>query len=206
MDPFSDEIIGIKVQIAGLFEKCQEYQKAIDVLEIVKSDNLKWMDLLSQKGNEGKRTRVLTWCVKVSVKLGDLYACPYILETEKAEESLVWAVETVMGEKKRREVEGVKEGEGEWLSDEEEGGSLEGIFTSFSQSIGNTLTRYSACTPLRRERSPLSRSTPFPPSNNTLETNQLPHNSSNEQSLHLPRPTTPSYLRKIDRYTCTTRL
>jgi hypothetical protein len=128
MDPFSDEIIGIKVQIAGLFEKCQEYQKAIDVLEIVKSDNLKWMDLLGKKeGNEGKRTRVLTWCVKVSVKLGDLYGCPYILETEKAEESLVWAVETVMGEKKRREVEGVKEGEGEWLSDEEEGGSLEGM-------------------------------------------------------------------------------
>ncbi|TVY83103.1 TPR repeat-containing protein P27G11.02 [Lachnellula suecica] len=128
MDPFSDEIIGVKIQVAALMERVQQYQKAIDILEIVKSDNLKWMEQLGDKpGNEGKRTRVLTWTVKVSVKLGDLYACPYILETEKAEEMLVWAVETAMKEQKRRDEEGVKPGEGEWLSDEEHGASLEAL-------------------------------------------------------------------------------
>jgi hypothetical protein len=127
MDPFSDEIIGVKIQLAALMEKIQQYEKAIQILEIVKSDNLKWVEQLGgKKGNEGKRTRVLGKTVGVSVKLGELYANEYVLEKEKAEESLVWAVETVLKEQRRREVEGVKEGEGEWLTNEEIGGSLEG--------------------------------------------------------------------------------
>jgi hypothetical protein len=128
-DPFSDEMIGVKIQVATLFEKIEQYDKAIGVLEIIKSDNLKWMDQLGDKpGNEAKRTRVLRKTVQVSVKLGDLYACPYILETEKAEESLVWAVETVMKEKRRVESLGVKveeEEEEDWLSDDEQGAALE---------------------------------------------------------------------------------
>jgi hypothetical protein len=128
MDPFSDEILGVKIQLAFLFEKVQLYQKAIEVLEVVRSDNMKWVEQLgNKKGNEGKRTRVLGKTVAVSVKLGELYANQYVLEKDKAEECLVWAVECVLKEKRRREVEGVKEGEGEWLTDEEIGGSMEGI-------------------------------------------------------------------------------
>jgi hypothetical protein len=127
MDPFSDEIIGIKIQLAFLMEKIQQYRKAIDVLEIVKSDNLRWIEELGSKpGNEGKRTRVLAKTVAVSVKLGELYANEYVAEKEVAEERLVWAVETVLKELKRRENECVKPDEGEWLSPEEIGGSLEG--------------------------------------------------------------------------------
>ncbi|KAI9048397.1 hypothetical protein LZ554_007233 [Drepanopeziza brunnea f. sp. 'monogermtubi'] len=126
VDPFSDEIIGVKIQIAALLERVQHYQKAIDVLEIVKADNLKWVEVLGNKeGNQGKRNRVLGKTVGVSVKLGELYANQYVLEREKAEEQLVWAVETVLKEQQRRAREGVKEGEGEWLSAEEIGGSFE---------------------------------------------------------------------------------
>ncbi|TVY41618.1 TPR repeat-containing protein [Lachnellula occidentalis] len=125
-DPFSDEMIGVKIQVATLFEKIEQYDKAIGVLEIIKSDNLKWMEVLGDKpGNEAKRTRVLRKTVQVSVKLGDLYACPYILDTEKAEECLVWAVETVMREKRRVESSGVEFEKGDWLSDEEQGAALE---------------------------------------------------------------------------------
>lgn len=128
MDPFSDEIIGVKIQLAALMEKCQQYQKAIDILEIVKADNLKWMEALGNKpGNEGKRTRVLAMTTRVSVKLGDLYANEYVLEKEKAEECLVWAVETVLKEQQRRDTEGIKPGEGDWISAEEQGGALEGM-------------------------------------------------------------------------------
>ena len=127
MDPFSDEIIGVKIQLASLMEKIQQYQKAIDILEIVKRDNLKWIEELGgQPGNEGKRTRVLGKTVGISVKLGELYANEYVVEKDLAEEKLVWAVETVLKERQRREKEGVKPGEGEWLSPEEIGGSLEG--------------------------------------------------------------------------------
>jgi hypothetical protein len=127
MDPFSDEIIGVKIQLASLMEKVQHYKKAIDILEIVKSDNLKWVEQLGGvSGNEGKRTRVLRKTVGVSVKLGDLYANEHILQKDKAEENLVWAVETVLKEQQRREKEGVKLDEGDWLTPEENGGAFEG--------------------------------------------------------------------------------
>lgn len=134
MDPFSDEIIGVKFQIATLFEKCHRYKKAIDVLEIVKADNLLWIEKLGNlPGNEGKRTRVLGKTVGVSVKLGDLYANKYVMEKEAAESRLIWAVETVLKEQQRREKEGVKEGEGEWLDPEQIGGSLEALAHNYEE-------------------------------------------------------------------------
>lgn len=128
MDPFSEEIIGVKIQLAALMERIQQFQKAIDILEIVKSDNLKWVQELGNKeGNERKRTYVLGKTVAVSVKLGELYAGEYVKEKDKAQECLVWAVETLLREQQRRQVEGEKPDEGEWLSPEEIGGSLEGM-------------------------------------------------------------------------------
>ncbi|KAI4124447.1 MAG: hypothetical protein LQ347_005735, partial [Umbilicaria vellea] len=124
MDPFSNEILGVKFQLASLMEKLREYQKAIDILEIVLSDCLKWDDKLGGlEKNRGKRTRVLGKTVGISVKLGDLYAILH--EHEAAEAKLVWAVETVLKEQRRRDTEGVKEGEGDWMSNEETGGALE---------------------------------------------------------------------------------
>jgi hypothetical protein len=131
MDPFSDEILGVKIQVAALMEKIQQYEKAIEVLEIVRGDCLKWIEALGgNPGNEGKRTKVLGKTVGISVKLGDLYSNYYVQDKETAEERLVWAVETVLKEKKRREEEGVKEGEGDWMTDEEFGGALEGTIPS----------------------------------------------------------------------------
>jgi hypothetical protein len=129
MDPFSDEIIGVKIQLAALMERILHYKKAIDILEIVKSDNLRWVDELGNKpGNEGKRTRVLGKTVGISVKLGELYANEFVAEKEVAEERLVWAVEAVLKEQQRREKEGVKPEEGEWMSPEQIGGSFEGQY------------------------------------------------------------------------------
>lgn len=131
MDPFSDEILGVKIQLSAFMEKIQQYQKAIDILEIVKSDCQKWIDALGDKpGNEGKRTKVLGKMVGISVKLGELYANEYVSQKGLAEERLVWAVETVLREQQRRQTEGVEPGEGEWLSPEQIGGSLEGQYSS----------------------------------------------------------------------------
>jgi len=124
MDPFSKEVIGIKIQMAELFEQIERYDLAINVYEILKRDNLAWMDLLGEKEeNKEKRTRVLAKTVAISVKLGDLYAGKHIMEKERAEENLVWAVETVLKEARRREKEGG--GVGEWIPDEEIGASFE---------------------------------------------------------------------------------
>ncbi|OJD29168.1 tpr domain-containing protein [Diplodia corticola] len=128
MDPFSNEVLGIKFQLASLFEQLQNYQRAIDILEIVRRDCLRWVDEFGDKHwNDGKRTRVLGKTIGISVKLGDLYSNQYIKDTEKAGEKLIWAVETVLREKIRREKEGVKEGEGDWITDEEMGASMEAL-------------------------------------------------------------------------------
>ena len=101
-------------------------QKAIDVLEIVRSDCLQWIEEVGAKpGNEGQRTKVLGKAIGISVRLGEYYAHEQVDDQEAAEESLVWAVTALLKEQKRREDNGVKEGEGEWMSNEEIGGALE---------------------------------------------------------------------------------
>lgn len=74
----------------------------------------------------GKRRRVLARSVGISAKLGELYADEHVLQSDVAGERLIWAVETILKEMQRRQVEGVKEGEGDWMSPEETGGALEG--------------------------------------------------------------------------------
>jgi hypothetical protein len=129
MDPFSDEVLGIKLQVAALMEKTQKYQRAIDVLEIMKSDCGRWIEMFGEKeGAERKRTRVLRRMVELSVKLAELYRGEYVLEGDKAEASLEWAVETVLKEQRRRSKAGVSSEDDGWLSDEEMGGAFEGSF------------------------------------------------------------------------------
>lgn len=152
MDPFSDEVLGIKIQFAFFLEKIQVYRRAIDVLELVRQDCLDWLERRGAlEGNEAKRTRVLAKVVGMTTKLGELYANQYVMERDLAEERLVWAVETVLKETKRREREGVKPNEGEWLSSEEMGGAFEGkIATLHGQASANRNAKLLQITTKRR--------------------------------------------------------
>ena len=126
MDQFSDEILGVKIQLANFFEKNRMYDTAIEVLELVRKDCLEWLEEVGAKpGNEARRTKVLVKTIQISVKLGEYYTNEYVADQEAAEERLVWAVTALLKEQKRRDDEGVKEGEGEWMSNEEIGGALE---------------------------------------------------------------------------------
>ncbi|KAL9025467.1 MAG: hypothetical protein Q9196_005714 [Gyalolechia fulgens] len=127
IDPLSDEMLGVKFQLASFLEKQIHHPKmAIEVLERVKQHCEAWVEEFGGlEAQREKRTRVLGQMVRMGVKLGDLYARPDVMETEHAEESLVWAVTTLLKEQARREREGVKEGEGDWMGAEEIGGALE---------------------------------------------------------------------------------
>ncbi|RYP18940.1 hypothetical protein DL765_003618 [Monosporascus sp. GIB2] len=172
LDPFSDEVLGIKIQLAAWLEKIGNYQNSIDVLEALLRDCQKWVEVMEKSAQGGlidksgfliekgksssaprlsteaareagsdpesdpeqnpenlwaKRTRVLGKSVGISVKLGELYADEHVLQTDAAGERLVWAVETVLKELQRRQVEGVKEDEGDWMSPEQIGGALEAL-------------------------------------------------------------------------------
>lgn len=140
LDPFSNEMLGVKIQVSAFYEKMQQYQAAIQVLEIVRRDCLAWVEKLGEKHHEdGKRTRVLQKTVGISLKLGELYAGEHVQDKEAAEQQFIWAVETVLAEKKRRDIEGVKEGEGDWVSDEEFGNALVCKFCSSTVASGRQI-------------------------------------------------------------------
>lgn len=133
LDPLGDPILGVKFQLAAFLEKQLHAPRlAIEVLERVKAHCVAWVDEYGAlERQREKRTRVLGQVVRVGVKLGDLYAGPEVMETDRAEESLVWAVTTLLKEQERRQQEGVKEGEEGWIGAEEIGGALECIKNRF---------------------------------------------------------------------------
>ncbi|KAI1344768.1 hypothetical protein F5Y15DRAFT_363480 [Xylariaceae sp. FL0016] len=163
IDSFSDEVMGVKIQLAAWLEKIGSYKNSIEVLESLLRDNKKWVEKMEESARNGlidsngayagaqkstpreasqdessgeqqqpenlwaKRTRVLGRSVGISVKLGELYADEHVLQSDQAGERLVWAVETVLKELQRRQKEGVKVNEGDWMSPEEIGGALEAL-------------------------------------------------------------------------------
>ncbi|KAF2036424.1 hypothetical protein EK21DRAFT_52141 [Setomelanomma holmii] len=134
MDPFSDEIMGVKYAIAALFEEADYYSLAVDVLEIMRSDCQRWVDEFSHKHfNDGNRSRVMKNMVQINVKLAQLYDTRYVNEPENGGKRLVEAVESALREKQRRETEGVKSGEGPWLTNDEMGATLEALGTHYEQ-------------------------------------------------------------------------
>lgn len=127
MDPFSDEIMGVKYAIAALFEEQGYHAMACDVLEIMRTDTQRWIDDFSDKHiTNGNRSRVKKNMVQINLKLGQLYDCPYVNEPQDAEKRLVEAVEGALREQQRREAQGVQQGEGDWMTNDELGATLEG--------------------------------------------------------------------------------
>lgn len=128
MDPLSDEVIGIKTELIRFLEKSGNAKNAIEVCEALKHDCLTWIEKNGElEGAAGHRSRLLSWACKIGTRMADLYADPYVADAEKSEENLVWAVETNIRERQRREKEGLKPGEGDWLDNDELGSQLEGI-------------------------------------------------------------------------------
>lgn len=176
LDPFSDEVLGIRIQVSFWLQKINSYKAAIDVLESVLADCRKWIDVMEQSVKDGKvdnegryvnpnkfattpqtkdvkdvkpdanagqtetdvpqepqetlwrkRERLLSKAIATSVKLGELYADEHVLNPDKSQPHLIWAVETALEEFRRRKTDGAKPGEEGWLSPEEMGGSMESL-------------------------------------------------------------------------------
>lgn len=54
LDPFSEDVLGIRIQLASWLEQIQSYDAAIKVLEILLADCRRWVDLM-EKGEEDKK-------------------------------------------------------------------------------------------------------------------------------------------------------
>lgn len=129
MHPMSDEVMGIKFEIAGLMVRCDAYEEAIQALDLVVQQNLAWIEAHKDEPELKKmRTHVLYQTIKVQIRVADYYANPAIWDRDTAETRLVWAVETLVKERQRREREGVnEEEEGPWMTDDEVGATIEDL-------------------------------------------------------------------------------
>ncbi|OIW28920.1 hypothetical protein CONLIGDRAFT_704117 [Coniochaeta ligniaria NRRL 30616] len=170
MDPFSDDVMGIRIQLAAWLEQIDNYQVSAKVLEALLDDCKRWIEVMEKSvkdgtapklasppahatagsdGNEpaaadapppetlwGKRTRILGKAVGISVKLGELYSNEHMMQQDLAHDRLIWSVETALSESRRRSVEGLKEGEGEWMKPEAIGGALE--FTNILVALAHS--------------------------------------------------------------------
>ncbi|KND89606.1 hypothetical protein TOPH_05628 [Tolypocladium ophioglossoides CBS 100239] len=54
LDPFSDEVLGIRIQVSFWLQKINSYKPAIDVLESVLEDCKKWIGVMEQSVKGGK--------------------------------------------------------------------------------------------------------------------------------------------------------
>ncbi|RDA93677.1 hypothetical protein CP533_4908 [Ophiocordyceps camponoti-saundersi (nom. inval.)] len=91
----------------------------------------------------GKRQRLLSHSVFISVKLGELYADEHVLDFENSQASLIWAVETSLAELQRRHKEGSKPGEEDWLEPQQLGSAMESLGRSYERK-----GEYHLCIPL----------------------------------------------------------
>ncbi|KAF2758516.1 hypothetical protein EJ05DRAFT_475819 [Pseudovirgaria hyperparasitica] len=136
MNPVSDEITGTKLSVAELLKQCGLVDRCIGVYELVLKDCTNY---LKDKGEEhyedGERTRLLMKSVSISMKLGEMYASDSVLDIEAAERHLLWGVETTMKERIRRQKDGVKEGEGDWFTDEQYGASCESLALHYESKM-----------------------------------------------------------------------
>ncbi|PVH99565.1 hypothetical protein DM02DRAFT_528752 [Periconia macrospinosa] len=132
MDQFSDEAMAIKYLMALAFENGKAYSHATKVLESLRFDTERWLEEQGDKHwHDGDRARVLKNLIQAMVKAGQLYSCRYLRDVDLAEKRLTWAVETMLKEVHRRETEGLKQGEGPFMSDEEIGATLEALGTHY---------------------------------------------------------------------------
>ncbi|KAK1754552.1 hypothetical protein QBC47DRAFT_220416 [Echria macrotheca] len=59
VDPFSDDVMGIKIQIAAWLEKSENYAGSAKVLEALLRDCKRWVEVMERTVKEGKSTQAL---------------------------------------------------------------------------------------------------------------------------------------------------
>lgn len=133
-------MLGVKIQISAFHEKLGFYEQAINILEQVRTDCLKWNEYYGDKPeNAERRTRLLAKAIQMSMKLGEYYSHGSIQNPGAAEEKMVWAVTAILMEQRRQKEAEISPNELKgWISQGETGAALEGI-TFLKLSLSNPL-------------------------------------------------------------------
>ncbi|PUU79757.1 hypothetical protein B9Z19DRAFT_1080980 [Tuber borchii] len=97
MDPLSDEVTGIKIELAGVLLHHGIVEKGVEVLEGVLDEVVAAAE--AEKVDEGVRRKLLLRGVKIAAKVGEVYVGKG--RYAEAEEALGWAVETAVREARK---------------------------------------------------------------------------------------------------------
>ncbi|KAI9758948.1 MAG: hypothetical protein M4579_002688 [Chaenotheca gracillima] len=144
MDPYSDEIIGVKAHFAGYLEKIGQVHQSVALLQLTRDDCQRYInDNRDNEENKTKSRKLLKKVIGMTVKIGELYGHPYLQSPEMAEKNLSAAVSAVLQAKARQESEGEEKEEGTWVTDEEAGATLEAAAEHYIQ-----MDRYDLSAPL----------------------------------------------------------
>lgn len=57
LDPLSDDVLGIKIRISAWLEQINNHAGAAKALEVVKSDCVKWIEVMEQAVKDGRLIR-----------------------------------------------------------------------------------------------------------------------------------------------------
>ena len=154
MQEWGDEVLGLKIQVAAMFEVVGRLDKAVEVLEIVFADAQTYVekqDTLQIPSDQGPpplgtrdrrtRTRVLKCMIGIAIKLAELYSDDRLGARDTAEEKLVWAVTSTLRENARRQTFSPQQTslEGEWMTAIEIAASLESLAEHYSHTQRNYL-------------------------------------------------------------------
>lgn len=155
MQEWSDEVTGIKIQVASMFESMGRLDKAAEALELVFADAASFVEkqdaLQESPSPDGPppagardrqaRSRVLKRMIGMSTKLAELYADDRLGARDIAEEKLIWGATRTLKERARRqgmtpEQESL---EGDWMNEVEIAASLESLAMHYMSTRQNYL-------------------------------------------------------------------
>ena len=125
MQPTQQEVIELRFNIALFLEKFHQPLPAIDTIKGIRDDCQSWLKHMNRGRLNKDRTRILQSIVETNVRLGELYAHERVNDLDAAEEHFLAAVEMCVRETNRRETQGVRKDEGDWMSNDEMGATLE---------------------------------------------------------------------------------
>ncbi|RPA91280.1 hypothetical protein L873DRAFT_1571070, partial [Choiromyces venosus 120613-1] len=97
MDPLSDEVTGIKIELAGALLHHGIFEKGVEVLEGVLDEVVAAAEKMPD--DEGRKRKLLKRGVGIAGKIGEVYVSKE--RYSEAEEALGWAVETAVREARK---------------------------------------------------------------------------------------------------------
>ncbi|PWW78693.1 hypothetical protein C7212DRAFT_166167, partial [Tuber magnatum] len=143
MDPLSDEVTGVKIELAGVLLHHGLVEKGVEVLEGVLDEVVAAAE--AEKVDEGFRRKLLRRGVGIAARVGEVYIGKG--RYAEAEEALGWAVETAVREARKLPIEKTPgqdlEPYKDWLSSSEMSSLLENL-----ASVYESTNRFLLATPL----------------------------------------------------------